>query len=136
MGRFFEVDMGDASDLVEMITNYQGDAEKAINRVLLNAGAEQIKKDINIYMPRSDRKLTKSHTRHAKDMSKNLRQEAVTGQQLAVRIRSMPKTQYLYFPDDGSNTKRHAGQQHFMYKGAVKARERVIELCMGELAEI
>lgn len=135
LNKFFSVDLTGIEELEERLTQYQGDAEKAINKVLLGMGADEIKKDINIYMPRSKRKLTESHKKHAKDVRKNLTQKQVDGQPLAVWVKTVPKTQYLYFPDDGSNTKRHAGLQHFMYKGAEKAKSKVIDLCLGELSE-
>ena len=136
LNNFFSIDLSGMTELEERISKYQGDAEKAINKVLLGTGADEIKREINIYMPRSKRKFTKTHKKHAKDVSRNLTQKQVDGQPLAVWVKTVPKTQYLYFPDDGSNTKRHAGLQHFMYKGADKAKSKVIDLCLGELSEI
>ena len=58
-----------------------------------------------------------------------------TGEELAVTIKTKPKYDYLYFPDDGSNTRRHVGNQQFMRRGAEKSRDRIIDICVGRLAQ-
>ena len=52
---------------------------------------------------------------------------------LAVTIAARGVYHYLYFPDDGSNTRKHAGNQQFMYRGAERASPKIIELCLGKL---
>ena len=42
---------------------------------------------------------------------------------------------YLYFPNDGSNTLHHAGNQQFMERGLDQATDEVIEQCVGALLE-
>lgn len=54
---------------------------------------------------------------------------------LTLIVRSVGRFGYLYFPDDGSNTKRHAGNQQFMIKGAEKAAPKIIERCVAKLTE-
>ena len=52
---------------------------------------------------------------------------------LAVTVAARGKYSYMYFPDDGSNTEKHRGNQQFMKRGAERATERIIELCTGRL---
>jgi len=54
---------------------------------------------------------------------------------LAVTIKSKTAYNYLYFPDDGTNTIRHAGNQQFFQRGAEEAADTVVELCLGKLTE-
>ena len=42
---------------------------------------------------------------------------------------------YLYFPDDGSTSKRHAGQQHFMDRGLQQSVDDIVERCVSALAK-
>lgn len=58
-----------------------------------------------------------------------------TGEALAVTVSARGKWHYLYFPDDGSNTDRHAGMQDFMLRGAESAAPDIIERCLGALME-
>lgn len=48
-------------------------------------------------------------------------------------VSTTAKFRYLYFPDDGGNTKRHAGDQHFMFRGAQAAAPSVMERCVAAL---
>lgn len=64
--------------------------------------------------------------------------QAVLGAQhgmLSVTIKTVSTYNYLYFPDDGSNTKKLAGNQQFMASGAESASDRIMELCIGHLTE-
>jgi predicted small lipoprotein YifL len=54
---------------------------------------------------------------------------------LSVTIAARGRYGYLYFPDDGTNTKRHAGNQQFMMRGAENATAQIVDLCIGKLTE-
>lgn len=58
-----------------------------------------------------------------------------THESLAVTVAARGKWSYLYFPDDGSNTDRHAGVQDFMLRGAQDASPEIIERCLGALIQ-
>lgn len=58
-----------------------------------------------------------------------------TVNELSLVVRSVGRFGYLYFPDDGSNTKKHAGNQQFMVKGAEKAAPKIIDRCVAKLTE-
>ena len=57
----------------------------------------------------------------------------VTNEKLAVGVTTKPKYNYLYFPDDGSNTRRHAGGQAFFERGGDQAVPSVLEKCQEAL---
>lgn len=46
---------------------------------------------------------------------------------LAITVSTVSSRHYLYFPDDGSNTKRHYGDQQFMLKGAEAAAPAILD---------
>lgn len=50
-----------------------------------------------------------------------------TGEPLAITVATASSRHYLYFPDDGSNTKRHFGNQQFMLRGAEAAAPMILE---------
>lgn len=52
---------------------------------------------------------------------------------VGVTIAARGRLHYYYFPDDGSNTHKHAGNQQFMYRGAVSVQDRIIDNCLGVL---
>lgn len=126
----YSLNAEDIRKLMESMEAYGNTAGKAIDEVLHKEGAELIKKDIlPLIHPsgRSWRGKKKSAT-----VSDPFRQK---DEPLAVTIRSKKAYQYLYFPDDGSNTKRHAGEQFFMIRGTEKAAPEIVELCLNKLVE-
>lgn len=42
---------------------------------------------------------------------------------------------YLYFPDDGSTTSSHQGNQHFMDRGLQRSVDGIIERCVAALTK-
>ena len=52
---------------------------------------------------------------------------------LSVTIRTKNAYHYLYFPDDGSTTRRHHGGQEFMKRGAEKKQSKIIDRIMQGL---
>ena len=105
---FFRLDATEYDRLVDAIKNFPGDAEKAINSVFHNEGSLLIQDSIRNLMPVSGR-TWKGKKRAAKD-AKSLTD--MKGN-LFVIVKTTNSYNYLYFPDDGSNTKRHAGNQQF-----------------------
>ena len=103
-----------------------------VDEVLQNEGREEIEKRIARLIPRSGRRW-KGKARAAADaMPASFAHFAGQGY---VEIVGREKYGYLYFPDDGSNTRKHAGNQQFMRRGAEAATARVIEMCVGKLLE-
>lgn len=52
---------------------------------------------------------------------------------LTLIVRSKTKYNYLYFPDDGSNTVHHMGNQHFMQHGAENSLGAIADLCAANV---
>lgn len=116
--------------LQEAIQGYEGDAEKIINEVLHGEGGELIQEGIFRLMPISNREWNgkKPHARNAKSLRSD-------PSNLAVTTRTTKQYQYLYFPDDGSNTRNHVGNQQFFLRGAEAKQEEIIDLCIPKLID-
>lgn len=125
---YFKLDAAEFDRLTERIKEYQGDAENAINEVLWGEGAQLISAAIMELLPRSGR-TWQGKKRAAKDAAPFSQEN----DNLSVIVRSKHGYNYLYFPDDGSNTKKHEGNQHFMFRGAENEQERIIDLCIAKL---
>ena len=107
-------------------------AGRIIDSVLHREGAEAIKQDITRLLPSSGRSWKGKGAPASAAMPGKFSQDNGT---LSVTVAARGKYHYLYFPDDGSNTKRHAGNQQFMMRGAENASERIIEMCIGKLVD-
>lgn len=131
MSEIFNLDTSGLERITDIFEKYEETGLRTINDVLHGEGAEAIKENIIRILPVSGR-----HWRKKKAAAKNAAPfTAKTDQMLSVTIVSRKPYNYLYFPDDGSNTKHHAGNQHFMKHGAEKASEKIIDLCIGKLQE-
>lgn len=121
----FKLDFSEAEHLEEKMRAYQGDTEEAINDVLHNYAGDRAQVDIYRLMPVSK----KGKGSHAKN-SKSLRN--VLGN-LSVTVTTNGKFGYLYFPDDGTSTRRHVGNQRFFERGGESAMDDIIERCVTRL---
>ena len=124
----FRFDATEFERLQNAIKNFPGDAEQIINEVLHGEGSQLIQDSIRNLMPVSGRewKGKKPAAKEAKsltDMKGNL----------FVTVKTTSNYNYLYFPDDGTNTRKHAGNQQFFLKGAEEQQETIIDLCINKL---
>ena len=103
-----ELEIKDFERLQTAMKEFQGDTEETINDVLHNEASPLIQESIKNLIPVSGRKW-KGKTPPAKT-SKSLTDEKGN---LAITVKTTKKYQYLYFPDDGTNTERHAGNKQF-----------------------
>lgn len=128
----FEMDYSDISSITSLVSAYESDGLKVINDIIHNEAGEVIRSNINMLLPESGRtwKGKKSPAVKATPFKED------TSEMMAITIKTKGSYNYLYFPDDGSNTKRHAGGQQFMVRGAEASAGKIIELCLGRLAEI
>ena len=126
----FKLDYSQAERLQQAMNKYEGYAGREIDDVLHNEGGKLITEEIMRLLPESGRKWVgkKAAAKRAKPFEQK-------NESLSVTIRTVPAYHYLYFPDDGSNTTRHAGQQHFMFRGAENQTARIMELCINRLIE-
>ena len=124
-----EINIYDIERLQKAMNAYAGNIETAINDVLHNEGGALIEESVQRLIPVSGRKPWKGKKSAAKE-SKSLRHH---GENLSVIVRTEKKYQYLYFPDDGSSTKKHFGNQRFFARGADAATNDIIERCVAKL---
>ena len=115
----FELTAEDIYILAETIQNFQKGAEGKITKYLHGEGYEIFADYIQYIIPVSDR--NKKHARNY-----NALRDRYKDSKLAVTVGTKPQYGYLYFPDDGSNTVQHAGQQHFFMAGIDYGKEEVI----------
>jgi hypothetical protein len=124
----FRVSVSGFEELQKAIKEFQGNAEEVINGVLHNEGAELIQESIRQFMPVSGKKW-----KGKKAAAKSAKSMRHTEGNLSVTVRSAKSYQYLYFPDDGTNTRRHIGDQQFFLKGAEAVTDDILERCVGKL---
>lgn len=129
---WFEFDAGSIDDLYEKMVSYGTGSGQIIDKVLRSEGAEEIKKQIARLLPSSGRHWKGKAPAASSAMPGRFDQD---NGELSVTIAARGKYHYLYFPDDGSNTRKHAGNKQFMLHGAESAAPKVVEMCVGKLAE-
>lgn len=129
---WFEFDAGSIDDLYETMVSYGAGSGQIIDKVLRTEGAEEIKKQIARLLPSSGRHWKGKAPAASSAMPGRFDQD---NGELSVTIAARGKYHYLYFPDDGSNTRKHAGNKQFMLHGAEAAAPKVVEMCVGKLAE-
>lgn len=126
----FKLDFSEAEKLQQAMKDFQGGTEDAINDILHNYAGNRAQKDIYAFMPVSDSaKVWAGKAPHAK-LSKSLRN--VPGN-LSITVTTNSKYGYLYFPDDGTSTRRHIGNQRFFERGGEAAIDDIIERCVSRL---
>lgn len=54
---------------------------------------------------------------------------------LQVTVAARGRLGYLYFPDDGTNTRNHVGDQQFMLRGAEDRQSDIIDRCITGLVD-
>ena len=124
----FDVNILEFEKLERAINNFPGSAEDAINAVLHNEGGPLIQAAIQPLIPVSGK-----HWKGKKSPARTSNSLRSTNENLAVTVRSAKSYQYLYFPDDGTNTRRHVGNQQFFRRGAESVADEIIDRCVGSL---
>lgn len=124
----FKINVAEFEKLQDVMKGYQGDVETTINDVLHNEAASLIQDSIRRLIPVSGKKW-KGKAPAAKT-GNSLRN--VTGN-VSITVTTTKKYQYLYFPDDGTSTTRHAGDQQFFAKGGDAVTDEIIERCISKL---
>ena len=124
-----EIDYKELNDLTELMVR-ASDPEQAINEVLHKSGSELIKEGIQRILPSSGKNW--SGKKSPASTSQPFTQE---NENLSVTVKTKPTYHYLYFPDDGSNTKHHQGNQQFMLRGAQSRQTQIVDEITEELIE-
>lgn len=128
LGTFKVTTDGQFDKLLEAAAKYGSGSGRIIDDVLWNEGAKLISDEITRLLPVSGRTW-----RGKKKTAKNAQPFTQENSSLAVTVKSKPAYHYLYFPDDGTNTKRHKGEQYFMQRGADNVTEEIIDRCVNRL---
>ena len=124
-GGILRVSYEDFEGLLSAMEAYEGNTENAINEVLHTYAGERLQEEIYRLMPVSNKRKGK-HARDSKSLSN------INGN-LSVTVTARGKWHYLYFPDDGSNTRNHAGNQQFFKRGGEAAQNDIVERCIERL---
>lgn len=130
MPSVFSLTTEQIDDLTVRVKAYGDGAEDAVNEVFESYGVPEVKSSIQELIHPSNRRW------------KGKKASATKGNPFVHKlgnvsfiISSKSAYNYLYFPDDGSNTRRHAGNQQFMIRGAEKAAPSIIERVTAKLTE-
>lgn len=132
MSEWFKSDFSEIEALQQKMEEFGAGAGQIIDQVIHGEGAEDIKERIALLIPRSGRRWSKHNRAAADAMPGAFRQD---NEMLSVTIAARGTYGYLYFPDDGTNTKKHAGNLQFMKRGAEAASTKVINRCIQKLIE-
>lgn len=125
------LDVKQVEQLEKLIDEAGTDAGRIIDDVLAKTGFKLISEKIVTLLPRSGRDWNGKPTAAANTMPF----QAKKTEPLSITVMSKPKYDYLYFPDDGSNTRRHVGNQHFMQRGAEAVTGEIIDACLKALTD-
>lgn len=122
------IDVSQIDKLQQAIISYEGDTEKIINEIMHVKASPMLQEAVLQLMPVSGRfwkgkkgaaKISKSLT----DVKENL----------GVTVKTTKNYQYLYFPDDGTNTRHHVGNQQFFMRGGEMKEDEIVNLCVDGL---
>lgn len=117
-------------NLEKAMIDYQGNTEKTINDVLHNEASPLIQDAIRRLIPES--KKTWKGKKAAAASAKSLTD---VKENLSVTVKTTKTYQYLYFPDDGTNTRRHVGNQQFFQRGGESQIDEITNRCITRLTE-
>lgn len=125
---YFKLEAAEFDRLAALIKEFPDRAVDAINEILWSEGGQIINDAIMELLPRSGRSWSGKAA-----AAKNAAPFTQTNENLSVTVHTKGEYHYLYFPDDGSTTLRHEGNQHFMFKGAENEQTRIIDLCVANI---
>ena len=130
MADTFELDADQFDELMQAMQDYGDGALEKVSETLRESG-EDIYQRINELIHPSGRKWK------GKAGAANVSYWPLIKQDdaLSVTVTTKSRYSYLYFPDDGTNTKNHAGMQEFFRRGGESAIPNVIEKCQQALIE-
>lgn len=126
-----DIEAKEFDQLTTAIKNFPGDAEKAINEVLHNDASRMLQDSIKNLIPVSGRQW--KGKRPPASAAKSLTDDKT--ENLAITVKTTYNYHYLYFPDDGSNTNNHRGNQQFFHRGGESQKSEIIGRCIARLVE-
>lgn len=119
-----EFDISGFDEIFDAIRNFEGSVEGKINEILHKQAPEEVKKSI-LALP--DFPVSGRTWKGKKKAAKSGNPFTEQTYNLGFTVRSRKQYNYLYFPDDGSNTTKHAGNQNFMGRGLDKSIDTILD---------
>lgn len=127
-----DLNINEMERLVKAMQDYEGNTEQVINKALHHGETYYLAQDhIRFLMPVSWAKW--KGKKPAARVNQNSLQRLIGN--LSLTVKSSTNYNYLYFPDDGTNTTRHIGNQRFFERGGEAATPEIIDRCIGALVE-
>lgn len=120
-------------ELAAEITAFGAGAGQRIQGVLNDFAAAEIKGNI-LPLVHSSGRVFSGHRQGAKAAGPE-RVFTHSVKDMTLIVRTSARFGYLYFPDDGSTTRRHAGQQHFMDRGLQRSVKTITDRCLAALTD-
>jgi len=130
MSGMFALEGEEFDQLVSAMSEYGEGASDIVSEVIHDSG-DIIYQEIDPLIHPSGRTF-KGHSSGAQGSHW---QRYDTGEPLAITVAANASRRYLYFPDDGSNTTRHYGNQQFMLRGAEAAAPTILQKGVDALIE-
>lgn len=130
MAKFYLADDGGFDELAADFARYPDLIGPAIDEVLHGEGAKTIKEGVEAFIPRSGRRW-----RGKGAPAREAEWQRIDTAPLSVTVATSTRYHYLYFPDDGSNTRRHVGNRQMFRRGLEAAAPTVIEKIQDALSE-
>lgn len=125
-GIIYQFDSKGIESLQRVLEEQKQVAFEVINDVLENEAKDLFISSITDLIPVSNR-----NKKHAKTSNPLM---AISGE-LSLTISAKKQFQYLYFPNDGSNTKNHVGNLDFMGRGLKAQEENIINKILDRISE-
>lgn len=127
---FASIKAEEIDSLKELLDKFGEKSYKIVNEVLHSDEAAKVVEDnISALLPFSSRNWKGKST--PASQAQPFRSD--NSELLTLIIKTKKKYNYLYFPDDGSNTKNHRGNQHFMKRGGDASVSTIAQLCAAQL---
>ena len=124
----YNINITEADRLLKAMKEFSGSVEDTINDVLHNEIGDLAQTEIKRLMPVSNK-----HWKGKKPAAKTSNSLRNLNENLSVTVRAQKVYQYLYFPDDGTNTRRHIGNQRFFARGGENIQGEIIDRCTNKL---
>ncbi len=136
MGRYFNasIDLTGMEHLQEKMDTYGTEAQLLAMKYLAMEALEQVGPAITRLLPVSGRTFS-GHPLGAKAAGYQAVFMARSATVDSVVFTTTPAWHYLYFPDDGKNSKRHRGNQRFMVRGGQEAAPKIADEICTRLAK-
>ena len=125
------MDRKEIERLCATVENFPLTAIKSINTVLYNEAPPIISEAIQRLVPVSGANW--KGKKPAAKTSDSIKERTADRRNLSIVVGTVSDYHYLYFPDDGTNTYRHVGNQRFFERGGKASSEEIVDLCISRI---